>query len=371
MTEPKTTHQTNQPDQRRLVILTDSHTNPLTAKTAFSMLRYCPEEVVALLDTTQSGKTAGDLLGVGGEIPVVGRLDQAPDATGLMIGIAPAGGRIPASWRPLLLEAISRRMPIYSGLHEFLSDDPEFSAAALKYGTALIDIRKNDEHQVAQVKPLREGCLRIHTVGNDCSVGKMIVAVELTKALERQHLKARFLATGQTGILIQGDGCPVDCVVGDFISGAIEKQVVANEQYDYLLVEGQGCLTHPRYAAVTLGLLHGCRPQAMILCYEMGRTMVHGMPEIPLKPLSQVREIYETMASLMVPSRVIGIAMNSRRATAEEAEEERERVHAELGLPVCDVFRHGPDDLVHALRLFREEILPADGRQQPPAEPVT
>jgi uncharacterized NAD-dependent epimerase/dehydratase family protein len=256
-----------------------------------------------------------------------------------------------------VLEAIARKMTVYSGLHEFLADDPQFASAAARHGATLVDVRKNNERQVAQCGPLRGECLRIHTVGNDCSVGKMLVAIELAGALKQQGRDAHFVATGQTGILIAGSGCPVDCVVGDFISGAIEKQVRAHQHHELLVIEGQGCLAHPRYAAVTLGLLHGCRPQAMILCYEVGRRAVHGMPEVPLKSLAEIRALYETMAGLLHPSRVIGIAMNSCNVSAAEAEQQRQRVREELGLPVCDVLRHGPDDLVQAVDQFQKKSL--------------
>ena len=128
------------------------------------------------------------------------------------------------------------------------------------------------------------------------------------------------------------------------------------EPPDILLIEGQGSLTHPRYSAVTLGLLHGCWPQGMILCYEVGRQSIHGMSHIGLKNLVQLREIYESMANLMAPSRVIGVAMNSRLVSPEEAETERERVRSELGLPVCDVFLHGPDELARAVLDLQRQI---------------
>ena len=354
-------HDNSPSHSRQLILLTDGHTNPLTAKTATSVLRYCRDEVVALFDRSQVGKSAHELLGVGEGVPVVGELDAVPGATGLMIGIAPPGGRIPESWRPILLEAIARKMTIYSGLHEFLADDSEFASAAARAGATLVDVRKNNEHQVAQYGLLREECLRIHTVGNDCSVGKMVVAIELAKSLQNQAHDAQFIATGQTGILIAGNGCPVDCVVGDFISGAIEKQVLAYQHHEMLLIEGQGCLAHPRYAAVTLGLLHGCRPQAMILCYEAGRTAVHGMSEVPLKPLAEIRTLYETMASLLLPAQVIGIAMNSCQLNDSQAEQERQQLRDELGLPVCDVLRHGPDDLTQAICQFQKKYLPSVG----------
>lgn len=335
---------------RRLIILTEGHSEPITAKTATSVLRYNPEQVVALLDSTQSGKTTQRVLSVGGDIPIVAKLDEAPEANTLMLGIAPAGGGMPGSWRRIILEAIDRGMDVVSGLHDFLSNDPEFNRAAMAKGVQLIDVRKNKERDVSHRLGIREGCLRIHTVGQDCCVGKMLVAIELTKAMRRQGIDSKFIATGQTGILVEGDGCPIDCVVSDFVSGAVEKLILAHQHHDMLFIEGQGSLAHPRYSGVTLGLLHGCLPHGMIMCYEAGRKEVHSMEHIPLKSLTELCEVYERMANLMFPSQVIGVAMNSSNLTDEEAEREREKVRRMLGLPVCDVIRHGPDDLVQAIR---------------------
>jgi uncharacterized NAD-dependent epimerase/dehydratase family protein len=344
--------------QRRIVILTDGRTTPTAAKTASCVVRYKPDEVVALLDTTQPGKTAGELLGVGGSIPVVANLSDAPNANTLLIGIAPSGGKLPVAWRKILLEAIDRGMSLVSGLHDFLSNDPEISAAAAKRGVEIHDVRKNNEKDVSNRLNLREDCLRIHTIGQDCSVGKMLASVELTLALKKRGYDAKFIATGQTGIMIEGDGCPVDCVVSDFVNGAVEKLILANQHHDILLIEGQGALSHPRYSAVTLGLLHGCVPHGMILVYEAGRKNVHGMDYIPLPPLKKIVEVNETMASLAMPSKVIGVAMNSRLLTPDQAEAERERARKELGVPVCDVIRHGSDDLVEAILAFRQKLFP-------------
>ena len=343
---------------RRIVILTEGRTSPVGAKTASCVVRYKPKEVVALLDTTQAGKTAGELLGVGGSIPIVAKLADAPGANTLLIGIAPSGGKLPPAWRAVLLEAIDRGMNIVSGLHDFLSDDAEISAAAAKKGVEIHDVRKNNEKDVSNRLNLREDCLRIHTVGQDCSVGKMLASVELAIGLKKRGYDAKFIATGQTGIMIEGDGCPVDCVVSDFVNGAVEKLILANQHHDFLLVEGQGSLSHPRYSAVTLGLLHGCMPQGMILVYEAGRKNVHGMDYIPLVPLKKIVEVNETMASLAMPSKVIGVAMNSRTLSPEEAEAERDRVRRELGVPVCDVIRHGPDDLLDAILAYRDKLFP-------------
>jgi len=344
--------------ERRIVILTDGRTNPVSAKTASCIIRYKPEEVVALLDTTQPGTTAQELLGVGGAIPVVGRLADAPNANTLLIGIAPAGGKLPAAWRTILLEAIERGMNLVSGLHDFLSNDPEIAAAAARKGVQIHDVRKNNERDVANRKGLREDCLRIHTIGQDCSCGKMLASVEITLGLKARGYDAKFVATGQTGIMIEGDGCPVDCVVADFVNGAIEKQILANQHHDILVVEGQGSISHPRYSAVTLGLLHGCLPHGMILAYEAGRKTVLGMDYMPLPSLAKIVELNEMMASVAMPSRVIGVAMNSRLLGPDETEVERDRVRRELGVPVCDVIRHGPGDLVDAVLALRHELFP-------------
>ena len=201
---------------RRLLILTEGHTEPRTAKTAASLIRYRFSEVVALLDATQVGQSTAQLLGVGIDVPIVARLDEAPDANTLLLGIAPAGGKIPPAWKSLILAAVERGMDVVSGLHDFLTDDPQLVAAAARHGVQLVDVRKNDEHDVANRQDIRADCLRIQTIGHDCSVGKMIVAIEVTNHLKRLGHDAKFVATGQTGIMIEGDGCPVDCVVSDF-----------------------------------------------------------------------------------------------------------------------------------------------------------
>jgi uncharacterized NAD-dependent epimerase/dehydratase family protein len=287
-------------------------------------------------------------LGVGGKTPIVARLRDAPTANTLMIGIAPSGGRIPPAWKAIILEALSGGMDVVSGLHEFISDDPEFAAAANKSGATITDIRKNDEQDVSHRKNIREECLRIHTVGQDCSIGKMLVAVELTNALKRKGRDAKFIATGQTGIMVEGDGVPIDRVIADFVAGAIEKQVLAQQHHEMLVIEGQGSISHPKYSAVTLGLLHGCAPHGMILCYEAGRKKVYGMEHVALQPLDKLLKVYETMANLVSPSKVIGIAINSRLLSADQAAGEREKARREFGLPVCDVVRDGPDELIKA-----------------------
>lgn len=249
-------------------------------------------------------------------------------------------------------------MNVVSGMHDFLEDDVEFKARAAASGAVITDVRRNDERDVSSGRSLGDDFLRIHTVGQDCSVGKMVVTIELDNAFRKKGYNSKFLATGQTGIMIAGDGVPIDCVVADFVSGAAEKLVLKNKAHDVLFIEGQGSLAHPMYSSVTLGLLHGSQPQGLILCYEVERGTLGDGGERTLTSLKELKTAYETVGRLVHPTEVIGVAMNGRRITSEAAEREKVRVQEEVGLPVCDVLRDGPDVLVEAIELLRKRLHP-------------
>jgi uncharacterized NAD-dependent epimerase/dehydratase family protein len=360
-----------------IAILTQGLTNPLSAKTAVSLLRYRGDEVVALIDSEASGQTAEKLLGCGGTIPIVGSLDEARQrgADTLVIGVAPPGGGLPPAMRQVVVEAAGRGLHVVSGLHEFLTDDPETAAAAERGGATLTDLRKNHERAVADRKGLREDCLRIHTVGQDCSCGKMVASVEVARGLQERGQDAKFVATGQTGILVApgingglqmseaeradptAGGSPIDCVVADFINGAAERLIKRNQRHDILIIEGQATLVHPSYSGVTYGLLHGTLPHGLILCYEARRPHLHGRPHLPLTPLKKLVELYDHISNLEQPCRFLGVAMNSRLLESEQqVQAERERVMGELDLPVCDVYREGPALLVRAVLDLKYEL---------------
>ncbi len=347
---------TDMDQSRKMLILTDGHYDSHAAKTAICVVRYRPEEVVAVLDRDLAGKTCGQVMGTGGEIPFVGSLTDAPQASTLLIGIAPPGGKIPEPWRPIVLEAIARKLNVVSGLHEFLKDDAQFAAAAREHGVELVDVRDNQQRDVASGRPYRDECLRIHTVANDCSCGKMVTSVEIAQGLNRAGVDTAFVATGQTGIVVAGDGIPVDRVITDFVSGAAEKLVCDNEHHDAMVIEGQGSLYHPRYSGVTFGLLHGVRPHGLIYCYEMGRRAISDMTHVEFPPHEKVIEFYETCANVMHPARVIGVAVNGQHFAADEVAAECDRVGRELGLPTCDVIRHGPDRLVEAVMQLKQRL---------------
>lgn len=346
--EPKTGLETIT-NYRRIAIAVGENATTFTVKTAISLLRYRTEHCLAVIDPAHRGKTTQELYGVGGEIPIVGSLSEMESPDALFIGISPPGGKLPDSLRVAIADGVQRGLDVVSGLHDFLSEMDEFRLVAERSGSRLIDVRKNQYKNTARAAEFRAQCLRIHAVGHDCSVGKMVAMLELERGLKERQADAKFLATGQTGIMIVGNGVPVDCVVSDFVNGAVEDLVLQNEKHDILLVEGQGSITHPAFSAVTLGLLHGCAPQGLILCYEAGRSHVKGMPHVPLKSLERYRELYELLASQRFPSQVIGIAMNGRNLNLEQAAVEKEEVQKRLDLPVCDVYRDGPSVLVEAV----------------------
>lgn len=341
---------------KKYLILTEGFTDPNTAKTAKNLIHYNPECVVALLDSTQIGNSTSTLLGVAEDIPIVGKIDDAPGANTLLIGIAPAGGKIPGSWHNIILEAVKRGMNVISGLHEFISDNLEIMSVAKSYNALIWDIRKNTHQDVVHRKAVNGRCLRIQTVGNDCNVGKMVVSIELNNELKKRGIDSKFVATGQTGILLDGGGIPIDAVIGDYINGAGEKLVLDNQHHEVIVIEGQGSLVHPRYSSVTLGLLHGAQPHGLIMCYEMGREYIRGMDGFAIPDLKYIIDLYENFGSIMNPCKVIGVAVNSRKYGTQETNYEIDKLQERLHLPVCDVIKHGSGVLANAVEELKEVV---------------
>lgn len=343
---------------RRIAVLTEGFNRPGSAKLGAGLIRFCPEDVVAVIDSETAGKTYQETIGVGGNQKVLASLDEVVDANILCLGTAPPGGKIPKSWYPVIFKAIDRGMTIVSGMHEFLNDSPQFVEAAKKAGVPLVDLRSTNESDVATGVGFRDGCLRLHTVANATNCGKMTVCLEVVKGLQEAGIDTQFVATGQCGISITGNGCPIDRVISDFVSGAAEKLVLANQDHEVLVVEGQGSLIDYRYSGVTLGLLHGCRPDGLIFCYPMGRgySVAENQPTRSMPSLAKLIQFNETAANFVHPARVIGVAVNGQGYTDEEVDAECKRVEQELGLPTCDVFRHGPGRLVEAVEQLKKKL---------------
>jgi uncharacterized NAD-dependent epimerase/dehydratase family protein len=243
-------------------------------------------------------------------------------------------------------------MNLLSGLHDFLSDDPQLVEAAKRKNVTITDVRKNNFRQIARRTGLNPDCLRVHTVGHDCSVGKMVVSLEITRGLQARGRDAEFLATGQTGIMVSGAGLPLDCIVADFVSGGAEQLVLQNQHHEIVVIEGQGSLVHPSYSGVTLSLLHGCLPHALIFVFEAGRDVVGGLEQVRLPSITEQRKLFEMMGSIYQPCETIGIAMNGRRVSPDEAKAIARHVENEQQIPVVDVIRDGSDRLLDAVERF-------------------
>ena len=341
----------------KFLVVAEGAFGPETSKTAACAIRYVPERVVAVLDSTTAGRTAQDVLGFGGGIPVVGTLEAglALRPTALLIGIAPRGGRLPEAWRGWVASALDHGLDVWSGLHTLIGDDPELAARANARGARIFDLRRAPaDLPVSNGRARLVDALVVLTVGTDCNTGKMTAQLELLRGLEQRRVRARFVPTGQTGILIAGWGVAVDAVVADFIGGAAEQMVVeAARDADVVLVEGQGSLLHPGYSGVTLGLLHGACPAAMILCHKVSRRLIgeyhKGEAWVAIPPLADVVRVYEEAAGWLNPARVIGLALNTYDLPEREAAAAVERAARETGLPATDPVRFGPGPLVDAI----------------------
>jgi uncharacterized NAD-dependent epimerase/dehydratase family protein len=187
----------------------------------------------------------------------------------------------------------------------------------------------------------------------------MVTTLEIQRALSAAGHDAKFLATGQTGIMITGEGLPIDCIVADFVNGAAEQLARENESHDFLLVEGQGSISHPAYSAVTLGLLHGCAPDGLIFCYEVGRVRVEGLENVDIPPLKDQMAALEAAANLRHPAKIIGLAVNTRYLADNQAQAALADAESTYGLPACDVYRTGVDKLVQACLNLRREVVPS------------
>jgi uncharacterized NAD-dependent epimerase/dehydratase family protein len=350
---------------RRLVILTEGQLRIHDAKTALGVMRYGRDKVLALVDSTMVGRLASEIAGPDPryDVPAVATLDEAlalrPDA--LLIGIAPTGGKLPPDWRATIVAALRAGLDVLSGLHTFIGDDPEFVAAAAESGARIVDYRRPPERMETAVgRRHGPGKHVILTVGTDCAIGKMSVALELRRAANEAGLRGVFVPTGQTGMMIEGWGVAVDRLIADFLQGTCEWLVEQGEQLgEWIIVEGQGSLDHPAYSSVTLGLIHGTTPEAMVMVHKPGladHDFDH-LPDrtFPIAPLPEFIRLHEQLAGLVAPSRVVAVALNTslypdeadaRRLIAETAQS--------TGLPTDDPYRFGGARLFAAIRAALE-----------------
>ena len=314
----------------------------LAAKVAIGIRDWRPENSVGQLS----------LPGCGADLGLTEMTLEEAKAAGaktLVIGVANRGGIISQAWKDVLIEAIEMGYDLASGLHNLLRDEGDLVAAAQVAGTTLHDVRvPTVGYPIANgIKRTGKRCL---AVGTDCSAGKMYTAMAMDKLMNERGLKSTFRATGQTGILITGHGVPLDAVVADFMAGAVEYLTPDNDEDHWDMIEGQGSLFHVSYSGVTMALVHGGQPDALILCHEPTRTHMRGLPTFTPPSLEQLRDTALPLAQVGNPAcKVVGISVNTQHMSEDEAVAYLKETEERMGLPTVDPYRHGADRLVDAL----------------------
>ncbi|MCX6998952.1 MAG: DUF1611 domain-containing protein [Candidatus Sumerlaeota bacterium] len=340
--------------KRRMVVIAEDSFDYKNAKTACGVIRYGFHEVLAVIDSACAGMMVKDIVpGISKDIPIVSSLEEAlsfhPDC--LLIGVAPRGGALPESWIDIIKKSIEAGLHIYNGLHTFLTNDPEIAALAQKHNCFLWDVRKPEKDLPVALGLCRNATsYLLQTVGSDCSVGKMTAALEIVEAVRKRGVSIEFVATGQTGILITGWGQPVDAIPGDFMAGAVEKEIMALDgKADIIILEGQGSLLHPGYSGVTLALLHGGAPDALIYCHQSDRKEIARGYKIPIPPASIMCRMYEEAARLIKPARSIAVCLNTFGMGEADALREIQSTMEESRLPTTDPVRFDPKIVVDAI----------------------
>jgi uncharacterized NAD-dependent epimerase/dehydratase family protein len=274
---------------------------------------------------------------------------KAAGAKTLVIGVANRGGVISPAWKKVLVAALEEGFDLASGLHNLLRDEPDLVAVAEACGQQLHDVRI-PEVQYTIANGVKRTGKRVLAVGTDCSVGKMYTALCLEKEMRARGMDADFRATGQTGILITGDGVPLDAVIADFMAGSIEYITPNNDPEHWDIIEGQGSLFHVSYSGVTMALIHGGQPDALVVCHEPTRDHMRGLPGYSLPTMEQVRDMALSLARVANPAcQVVGYAINTQHMAEDEAKAYLTKVETDLGLPATDPFRFGAGKLVDAL----------------------
>ncbi len=340
--------------ETRVAILLHEGIKGSHGKTGLSLLRYGEYPIVAVIDQASAGESLSDLTGIPRQVPIVDSVTAAlayhPQV--LAIGIAPSGGALPQPWRREVSQAVALGLSVVNGLHTPMAEDPQLQAQ-LQPGQWIWDLRQEPEGLsvgTAQARTL--GCRRVLAVGTDMAVGKMSTCIELHRAAQTRGLRSRFLATGQTGLMLFGDGIPLDAVRVDFASGAVEQMVMRyGLDHDILFIEGQGSLIHPSSTA-TLPLIRGSQPTHLILGHRAGQTHIHHLPEISIPPLPEVIQLYEAVArasSAFAPVRIAGISLNTGDLPQTEALRWIDQVSQQTGLPCTDPIRLGVDPLINGI----------------------
>jgi uncharacterized NAD-dependent epimerase/dehydratase family protein len=338
----------------RVAILLHEGLKSDKGKTGISLLRYSHLTIVAVIDHQCAGQSIPELTGINRPVPIVGSVEEALEqgADVLAIGIAPSGGALPEAWYQEVKQAIAAGMSVVNGLHTPMSVDSDLNVL-LTPDQWIWDVRREPPGlRIGTGQARSLPCLRVLAVGTDMGVGKMSTCLELHHATQRRGVTSRFIATGQTGLMLGHDGIPLDAVRVDFAAGAVE-QVMMRYGYDYdvIYVEGQGSLMNPASTA-TLPLMRGSQPTHLVLVHRVGQTHISSFPDFEIPPLQKAIQVYEMVASAggtFTDAKVVAIALNTFHLPEEEAQTAIEQVQLETGLPCTDVIRFGGEPLLDAI----------------------
>jgi len=340
----------------RYLIYAEGQLGTPAAKTGHSVIRYSAPQVAAVLDSTHAGKCVSDVLGFGGDIPIVTTVAEgaARGADALLVGVAVAGGGLPTGVRNAIQQSIECRLDIWNGLHAFVADDPVLGPLVRERGVTVHDVRRPPDDLLVgagRVRALTQTI--VLAVGTDANIGKMTVMLQLRNALCGKGARTRFAPTGQTGIFIEGWGVCIDAVVADFIAGATEAVTIeAAKDADIVLVEGQGSILHPGYSGVSLGLLHGSLPHALIACHQPTRRTFRHNAWLEIPALNDVIALHEAMAAPLRQTSTIGVSLNTADLSDDEARRVIDQVAQQTGLPTTDPVRYDVTPLAEAVLAF-------------------
>jgi uncharacterized NAD-dependent epimerase/dehydratase family protein len=331
------------PIYRRLALLTQGGLDIFRNKTAMGMLRFRPVDVVCVIDPKHAGQDLKLLTGVGEGIPIVATVVEAIrlGMQWLVIGVATPGGFLPDALKPQVYEAIRNRIGVISGLHESVNGDPNLVSLAARYAVELVNLRKvsEDEYHIGVGAARRTKAFRVLTVGTDANIGKTTTALEIERHLRARGFNARYVPTGQDGKLITGRGVCIDRVIANFASGAVERLVTHEARSaDILVIEGQDSILSPPYSGVSLAILHGSCPDAMVLCHAPMRTE-HRHTDVPIPPLATYRQLYEQLLQPLHPGKVVAVSLNTMGMDERAARAALNGAERACGLPTADVVR--------------------------------
>lgn len=351
------------------VLLAENAQDIFHAKTALAILRYKTDSIHSIIDSSRAGKTAGETIGVGGNTPIFSNVEEAVSKTGktpdaLIPCLMLPKGKIPELWLKTIIYALNNNIDIINPLHLDLGQINEIAetmGGLAKESNSRMTMFNNSDARIFNIRipeamfdlftlEVRETkAKRVLTVGSDCNVGKMVTSLEMNKLAQSRGINCSFIATGQIGILINGWGTAIDRVISDFVPAEVEKIVLREKNKDILFIEGQGSLFQPLYSAVSMGLVHGCAPHAMIFCHVPSREH-YRYTDIKIKPLNEMIDYYNITSQMITPdSNVKGIALNCFNMSDTEALNVIKKVESETGLPTDDPIKFGAQKLLDTI----------------------